>query len=266
MTIPTNPPIGEVKAIGLIPPPRGVEFDAPWAWLAAGWRDMWAMPGISLTYGAVFAGLAGLAALALWSLGAASLLPALVGGMLLTGPFAAVGLYQASRLLARGEKPTLAAVFTAPLRAPGQLALFGSFLVFCFMIWMQLALLLMMLFLGDNMLPAPDAFMHTLLFTPRGLLLLIVGTVVGALIATVVFASSAVAVALLLDKPVDAFSAARASIDAVIANPKPMALWAGLIVCMTAAGFATLMFGFVLAFPLIGHATWHAYSQIYGEP
>jgi hypothetical protein len=32
-----------------------VPFDAPWAWLAAGWRDLWTAPQVSLAYGAVFA-------------------------------------------------------------------------------------------------------------------------------------------------------------------------------------------------------------------
>ena len=25
-----------------------IAFDAPWSWLAAGWRDMWAVPQVSL--------------------------------------------------------------------------------------------------------------------------------------------------------------------------------------------------------------------------
>ena len=63
----------------------------------------------------------------------------------------------------------------------------------------------------------------------------------------------------------DAVTAARASLAAVILNWQPMALWAGLIVVIMAAGFATLLAGLALAFPLIGHATWHAYTDIYGE-
>lgn len=265
MATPTSTSIEDRKVDEIVHEPRRVPFDAPWEWLAAGWRDMWAIPAISLTYGAIFALVAGAIAAGLWSIGAASLMPALVGGMLLTGPFVAVGLYEASRLLSRGQKPGLADVLGAAFRAPGQLALFGSFLLFAFMIWMQMAMLLMMLFLGDRMLPAPEAFMHTLLFTPSGLLLLIVGTIVGALIATIVFASAAVGVPMLLDKPVDAFTAARASVLAVAANPRPMALWAALIVCMSACGLATLLAGFVFAFPLIGHATWHAYDDVYGQ-
>ena len=142
---------------------------------------------------------------------------------------------------------------------------FGAVLLFAFMIWMQIAILLLMLFLGDAGLPPPDQFMHTLLFTTRGLALLIVGTMVGGLIATIVFAIAAVSVPLLLIAEVDAVTAARASIAAVIRNPKPMALWAALIVCLMAAGFASLLAGLVIVFPLIGHATWHAFQDIYGK-
>ncbi len=34
-----------------------VAFDAPWNWLASGWRDLWAAPHVSLTYGVLFASL-----------------------------------------------------------------------------------------------------------------------------------------------------------------------------------------------------------------
>lgn len=244
--------------------PRRVPFDAPWNWLAAGWRDMWAIPGISLSYGALFA----LSALALgaglWAIGAPALFPTLSGGFLLIGPLVAVGLYEASRKLAEGKTPTLGCVVKAGLRARGQLMFFGAVLLFAFMIWMQMALLLLMLFLGDAGLPPPEAFMHALLFTPNGLGLLVVGTLVGGLIAGIVFAVAAVAVPLLLVAEVDAVTAARASIAAVWHNLKPMTLWAGLIVCLMAGGFASLLLGLVIAFPLIGHATWHAYQDIYG--
>lgn len=248
-----------------LPPPRRVPFDAPWIWLAAGWRDMWTIPGISITYGVLFALLAGAMVLGLWLVGALSVLPALAGGLILMGPFVAVGLYEASRRLSAGATPTAGDVVLAGVRGSGQLALFGSFLVFAFMVWMQMALLLLMLFLADGAVPTPEALMRTLLFTPRGLLLLIVGTIVGAIIALIVFAVSVVAIPLLLDRPVDAVTAARASVVAVIANPKPMALWAALIAGLSALGLSTLLVGFVFAFPLIGHTTWHAYQAIYGD-
>jgi len=41
-----------------------------------------------------------------------------------------------------------------------------------------------------------------------------------------------------------------------------MALWAALIVAAMLFGFVTLFFGLVIIFPLIGHATWHAFRDL----
>lgn len=257
--------VPEGVALDTLPAPRRVPFDAPWNWLAAGWRDMWAMPSVSLAYGAVFAVAAALLAFTLYSVGAHSLFLALAGGFLLIGPLMAVGLYEASRRIARGEAVRSSGVLGVGLGARGQLAFYGAVLLFVFMIWLQLAILLLMLFLGGSSPPPANEFVQALLFTPRGLGLLFTGSIVGGLIAALVFAMSVVAVPLLLVKQVDAVTAARASIAAVAANPKPMALWAALIVVIMAAGFATLLVGLVLSFPLIGHATWHAYEDIFGQ-
>ena len=248
-----------------LPAPRPIPIDAPWGWLAAGWRDMWAAPQISLAYGAVFAVVAAMLGLGLWSVGAHSLFPALAGGFLLIGPLAAVGLYEASRRLARGQAPRLRDVAWAGFVARGQLAFFGAILLFVFLAWLQIAFLLLMLFLGGSGLPPASATLETLLHTTRGLGLLVVGSLVGGALAALVFAMSVVAVPLLVVRQTDAVSAARASIACVVANPKPMALWAGLIAAIMATGFATLLVGLVIAFPWIGHATWHAYASIYGE-
>jgi uncharacterized membrane protein len=247
-----------------VPAPRHVPFDAPWNWLAAGWRDMWRLPRISLAYGGAFALAAAALILGLWRAGALSLFIAFAGGFLLIGPLVAVGLYEASRRLAQGESVRLSDVASAGLGARGQLAFFGGVLLFVFLLWLQLALLLLMLFLGTTAPPQPNEFLQALLFTPRGLGLLVAGSLAGGVIAALVFAMSAVAVPLLLVSHVDAVSAARASIAAVVRNPKPMALWAALIAVIMAAGFVTLLVGLAIAFPLIGHATWHAYADIYG--
>ena len=244
--------------------PRRVPFDAPWNWLAAGWRDMWTIPTLSLSYGAAFAVGAAAMATLLWAQGWNSLFLALAGGFLLVGPLFGVGLYQASRKLEAGERVGLSDMLAAGFAAKGQLSFFGAMLAFCYMIWLQMAFLLLMLFLGGGGLPPASEFVPTLLFTPHGLGLLIVGSIVGGAIASLVFVISAVSVPALLVGQTDAVSAARASAHAVFANIKPMALWAGLIAMMMFAGFATLFVGLVLAFPLIGHATWHAYRDVYG--
>src|SRR5512134_1197090 len=245
---------------------RQVPFDAPWRWLAAGWRDMWRVPGISLGYGAAFALGAFAIAAGLTKAGWASLMLALGGGFLLIGPLAAVGLYEASRRLEQGQPVTLRDVLTAGRRAPGQLAFFGVILAFVFFVWLELAFLLFMLFMGTRGLPPPSEFVPTLLFTPHGLGLLVLGTLVGGIIAAVVFAISAISVPLMTTHRLDAVTAMAASVEAVVKNPKPMALWAVLIAASMALGLATLCLGLIVAFPLIGHATWHAYRSLVGEP
>lgn len=241
---------------------RRVPFDAPWAWLAAGWNDLWRVPHVSLVYGAVFAlvaaGLFVGLALARWQ----SLVPVLAGGFMLIGPLLAVGLYEASRRLEAGLPVTMSDVVGAGLRAEGQLAFFGIGLLVIFLVWLELAFVLLVLFLGGAGLPPPSEFIGRLLFTTSGLGLLIIGSLVGGVLAATVYTISVVSVPLLLVHRIDAVSAAAASARAVYLNPKPMLLWAGLIGGFIALGCATLFVGLILLFPLIGHATWHAFRAI----
>jgi len=263
-----EPPVGPARAAQVSEPriraAARIPFDEPWLWLAAGWRDLWRAPAVGLFYGAIFAIAALLLALGLFSMQAHSVFPTLAGGFLLLAPFLAMGLYDTSRRLADGDPVSLGTALRAGFSAKGQIAFFGVGLMIVFLVWLELAFILLVLFMGGSGLPPPSAFLHTLLFTLPGLGLLVVGSLIGGVLAAAVFAMSAVAVPMLLVERVDAVTAMRASVRAVIANPKPMALWAALIAVMIAAGFATLLVGLVVAFPLIGHATWHAYQSVYG--
>lgn len=248
-----------------LPKPRVVAMDAPWTWLSAGWRDLWQAPQIGLIYGAVAALLASLLAVSLALVDAFPLFLTMIGGFLLIGPLMAVGLYETSRRLAKPQPVTLKSVALAPMAARGQLAFIGTFLLLMFFVWMRVAVLIFMLFVGTNAIPPASEFLQMLLFTPHGLGLLVVGTAVGAVFAAIVFATTVVSIPLLLTKRIDALTAVVASVNAVRVNPLPLGLWAVLIVVIMAAGFTTLLLGLVVAFPLIGHATWHAYADIYGD-
>ena len=157
---------------------------------------------------------------------------------------------------------TLGAVLEGARAAPGQLGFFGAILAFCYFVWLQLASLLFMLFFGGRPWPPASDFVPTLLFTPHGLGLLVTGTIVGGILAAVVFAISVISVPLLMTRRIDAVSAMAASVRAVLVNRQPMALWAALIAGFMALGIATLFVGLVVMFPLVGHATWHAFRDV----
>ena len=89
-----------------------------------------------------------------------------------------------------------------------------------------------------------------------------VGTLVGAVLAAVVFAVSAVSIPMLLDRDIDVISAIATSIVAVRENPAAMAVWAILIVLFIGAGLVTGFIGLILTMPLISHASWHAYREL----
>jgi uncharacterized membrane protein len=171
----------------------------------------------------------------------------------------AAGLYETSRL-EKGEPVSLASTLGAGFSGGGQLAHMGLLLMLIYLAWVEIALLLFMLFLGPQPMPPLDAFVSNLLLTPRGLGLLIVGTGVGMALAATVFAISAVP--LLMVERVDVVTAALTSMRACRKNPKAMALWAALIAGAMLLGFVMLFFGLVIMFPLIGHATWHAFRDL----
>src|SRR5512132_3575798 len=87
---------------------REVPFDAPYSWLAAGWRDMWRVPRVSLAYGAISALAGVLLAIGLTQVGLLSLIIVLAAGFILVGPMLAAGLYKTSHRLEKSEPVSLA--------------------------------------------------------------------------------------------------------------------------------------------------------------
>lgn len=41
-----------------------------------------------------------------------------------------------------------------------------------------------------------------------------------------------------------------------------MAIWAAIIALLILVGMFTLFIGFAIIFPVLGHATWHAYRAL----
>ena len=240
---------------------RAPKMDDPWNWLAAGWRDLWRNPVISLGYGASFVAAGLLATWGLWQAGLESLVPAVAAGFTLMGPVFAIGLYEMSRRYEAGESVTLREIITVPLPSPPQMAFLAYTLMFLFLVWIRLATLNYAIFTYGDYRPISE-FVSFALSSQQGLLMLVVGTAIGGVIALFAFAISAISVPILLRHNVDVLTAMNLSLNVVRHHPGPMLLWAWLIAVLTAIGLASMFLGLALIFPLIGHATWHAYRSI----
>ncbi|WP_421707032.1 DUF2189 domain-containing protein [Algihabitans sp.] len=262
-----NPQTDEIVPVFGQPLPkiRKISVDRPWAWLAAGWQDLRAAPAVGLGYGAAFA-VVGFLLLGIsyqlelfWQV----VLP-LAGGFLLVAPVLAVGLYETSRRLQAGEPTSMRLALTGWNRNLGQTALIGMAGLVLWIAWMRLAFLIFMLFFAYEP-PRPDHFLADVFLSDITIPFLLTGTAVGAVLAVIAFAISAVSVPMLMDRDINVMAAIVTSVEAVRQNFFPMMVWASLIVLFTAAGLLTFYFGLIITLPLIGHATWHAYKDLVSE-
>ena len=149
-------------------PVRRVPLDAPWDWLSRGWRDLCTVPSVSVAYGAFFS-IAAWIILFSFEFSRGYVVNSRAGGRVHVGrPTVGGGAYETSRRLEKGEPITVREVFDGCAPAIGRLGFFGVVLFFAFFAWVELAFLLLTLFLGGATVPAPSEFVHTLLSTNAG--------------------------------------------------------------------------------------------------
>lgn len=246
------------------PQVRPITLAHPLRWLARGARDLARAPAPGLSHGLTLA-LFG-AALFIVAHRHFWLLAGAFSGFLLVAPVLATGLYAVSRALGRGEPATLASMMAVAVHAwwprgttARRLMRFGALLALAGTGWVLTSASLVTWF-APEVVNNPADFVQRVVLAETGWLF--EGWVLlGGVLAAPVFASSVVAIPLLLDRPVGVLAAVLASWRVVLANPLPMALWALLIMGLTALGMATLLIGLVPIVPWLAHASWHAYRD-----
>lgn len=250
------------------PPPlalrrqRNLPARAAFGWLAAGWRDLWRNPLPSLAYGLLVFAVSGLV---IWGLFRFHLdyilLPALAGFMVL-GPLLAIGLYQKSRDIEERRSTGLGRMLFVRAASGAQVWFTGAILCLLMLAWMRAAVIIYALFFGLRQFPGLNDVVVTLLTTPQGWGMLLVGTAVGGVFAAFSFAISTFCIPMLLAERTDAFTAMGTSISLVWNNLPVMLAWGAIVLVLFLLSLATGLVGFVVVFPLLGHATWHCYRAI----
>jgi uncharacterized membrane protein len=243
------------------PRARRVSAERSATWLARGWADLLAHPGIGLTYGAVFAAVGWLLTVGLVSVGLGSLILPLAAGFMLVAPLAAVGLYEVSRRRERGEAVTFAAALSAVARNGEQIADFGLVLMLFFCAWFELAMLLFAAFFGGKP-PELGHFMSQVVLSADGFPFMLTGTLIGGVLAALAFALSVATMPMLLDREVTVLAAMRTSLRAVWVNRLNMVGWAATLAVLGFIGMAALFIGLAVTLPVAAHASWHAYRDL----
>lgn len=247
---------------------RQVSFAQVMNWLAKGWRDLWRCGWLSLMQGVLMA-LFGIALIGLlrdrfWFLAGA------FSGFLVIAPVLATSLYALSRALEYHEPVDKSVLLDTWLNwqtyrksdptAYWSVLRFGILLALAATGWVICSAALITL-LSPVSIGTPMDFVRHIVLAREGMAFEL-WLLMGGILTAPIYASSAVAIPLLLDRQVSLAQAVETSWRCVLHNPIVMVFWAGVIMLLTVLGMASAMVGLVVTLPLVGHATWHAYRDL----
>lgn len=245
-----QPKLRPMEEMAFVVPCRDLLPNAPWRWLRKGWADFKAAPKLSLLFGVVIMLVSMGISLLAWQLGRFALLATLLSGFVFLAPLLAVGLYCVSRELEAGRVPELADSFVLAKRVMGKAAVFAIVQVVIVLLWSRAGMMV------SALVPTESGDQNTLME------FLLIGSAVGSLFATFTFAVAAFSLPMIADRDVDMVTACISSVNAVIRNKITMMVWAGIIVVLTAIGFATAFLGLIVVMPLLAYGAWHAYREL----
>ena len=153
-------------------------------------------------------------------------------------------------------------LYLSHTRSRWSIAALGVLLMAIFLVWLGIARQIYIANFGYAPPESISQFAHNVLFTPAGWNLIIVGNIVGFVLAVVVLAISVVSFPMLIDRDVGVGTAVFTSVRAVLANPINMALWGLIVAALLFVGSLPLFLGLVIVLPVLGHATWHLYRKV----
>ena len=238
-----------------------IGFADPLNWLMKGWKDMRDAARYSLGYGAAIVAISGLLTFSLYATDTTFLLPFLIAGFFIIAPFLGIGLYQMSAHLEKGEPLRICNALEAWKSNHTQISMItGGFLIIM-QLWIASNYVLFSL-LYEGISPPLDNFFSNVFLSEKGRNFTIASVIVGFFFAWWAYMISVITVPMLIDRKVDGFTAIRISIKSVLTNLPAMLLWALLIVLIVGLGLITYYIGLLVALPLIGHASWHAYRSL----
>ena len=261
----SNPAKLEPQKSGL-PEVRAIQFSDLFEVLALGWRDFSRAPLLGMFFGAVYAvgGIILVASVIRFNM--AWLAYPLVIGFALIGPFIATGLYETSRRLENQVPLTWSGILAVVwLQHRRELGWMAFVMLFVFWVWMYQVRTLVAVFFGSQGFATFQGFLDVVFTTTNGIIFLIVGHLVGAVISMVLYSLTVISCPLLLEREADFVTALITSIRAVAASPIVMLGWGICVVLAVILSALPAFLGLLVVLPVLGHATWHLYKRVVVE-
>ena len=252
----------DIRQIPILRKPTLADFKSC---LLLGVKDFLAAPFVALFFASFFA-LAGMAmALITYATGHTFWLVLAVLGFPLIGTLASVGFYEVSHRLSVNAPVKLSEIILVvwSLRL-GQLPWLATIIVVIFLFWFFLGHMIFALFLGLS--PMTNVTTSFAVFvSSEGIMMVTLGSIIGAVFASLVFAMSIHGIPMLVDRDIDFVTAILTSIAAVADSFLSYVLWGLFVAFMTFIAMLPLFLGLFIAMPIFGHATWHLYERLSDE-
>lgn len=242
---------------------RPLHWADPLQWLRLGWGDFRRQPVIGLFYGLMFWGMAMVVRTVF--LASPEFTLSAISGCLLVGPFLAMGLYDASRRMERGEPASVerSMICWRPhIRSLGMLVML---IIVMELLWGRASLVVFAVFFNTGM--PSTANVLEVLFNPENWEFVAVYLCVGGFFAGLVYSSTVVAIPMILDRDTDAITAGLTSMRVFFTHTPVMLCWGAIIVVLTMLSIVPSNLGLFLTGPWLGFASWHAYrGSVQFEP
>jgi len=233
-----------------------LRFRDPLRWLWMGLRDMAGQPWITLVYGFCF-WLMALVLIAVFKNNPEYTLSA-VSGCLLIGPFLAMGLYDVSLHMERGEAPSMGSSLTCWESHVRSMSMLILVMVVLELLWGRASLVVFAVFFNTAGMPTTATVLEAV-FNPQNWEFIAAYLGVGGFFAGLVFACMMVSIPMILDRDTDAITACITSLRVFVEHTGVAVFWGLLIVALAVLAMWPSAAGLLVVGPWLGFASWHAY-------
>ena len=228
----------------------------PLKWLARGFKDMLSQPWISLFYGVCFWIMAQVVAAVFQNSPEYTL--SAISGSLLVGPFLAMGLYDVSLHIERGERPSFRSSLTCWKAHITSMSMLVLVMLLLELLWGRASLVVFAVFFNSGGLPNTASVLDAV-FNPENWEFIAAYVCVGGFFAGLVFATMMVSIPMILDRDTDAITAGLTSLSVFYERTLVAVFWGALITALVWLAILPFALGLVLVGPWLGFASWHAY-------